>query len=280
MLLIPAAGFGKIIESHGSTRPAAAFGTSLTALQSPSVGSWTQVIAGASVTDRVHGILINLNSIALSATNKECLVDIGIDEAGGSSYTQLIPSLGGACAYPYNVGTGGVWYYFPLNIKAGSSIAARASVNWAVPGTARVSVQLFCAPSMPVWAGSYVRAYGADLTACAGVAVTSGTTSEGAWTQIGTIAAGDVIRWFQATMSVNDSTMTALCYHLDVAVGDATNKKIVISNQIVSSTAAEQMGNFPSISVGHGVAGENIYARLQCSGTADANTKVLVHGVG
>lgn len=98
MLLIPAAaGFGKIIESHGSTRPAAAFGTSLTALQSPSVGSWTQVIAGASVTDRVYGILINLNSIALSATNKEALIDIGIDEAGGTRHRRRCEDFRRCC---------------------------------------------------------------------------------------------------------------------------------------------------------------------------------------
>ena len=127
------------------TRPAAAWGTSVTPGNN-TYGSYAALISGASVTDDAHGILININSVSTSTAAKDCIVTIGIDPAGGASYTAFIEHLLCSCAGAYasaQCGAGGVNYYFPVRVPSGSSIAAKASVNNATVGTVRVAVTLY-----------------------------------------------------------------------------------------------------------------------------------------
>lgn len=267
--------------SHTTTRPATAFGATVTPAQN-AMGSWVQLMTGAAVARDVFAILINVNSNNVSAAARDTLVDIGVDPAGGSSYSVVIPYLLASCAAPYNIGNGGVWYYFPLWIRAGSSIAARASVNNATVGTCRVNCSVYGSPRdrRLIKVGTRVEAIGVSTGTSNGTSTTSGTTSDGAWASLGTVARD--AWWWQAGMGVNDTTMSALAYHLDLAIGDASNKIVVIENSLITTTTGEQLNKMPNVAdIGkYAPAGTNVYARLQCSGTADASLSTAAYALG
>ena len=104
-----------------STRPAAAYGSVITPGLN-TMGSWVQLLTGAQMANDAYGILININNSSTSATTRNILLDVGVDNAGGTSYTVKIPYLMGGHASPYNIGSGGIWYYFPLFIPKSSGV--------------------------------------------------------------------------------------------------------------------------------------------------------------
>lgn len=260
--------FALTTPSFGTARPASANGTSVT----PAVGSkgaWVQL--GSDFTEDAYGLLININTNSASAASRATLVDIGIDPLGGTAYQPVINNLlaGGASAYTLN----GLYYYFPLFIPAGASVAARAQST--VVTALRVGTFAMQRANAPhtFRRGCFTETYGVT-TPPDGTAIVPGTTSEGAWTQVGTTA--QRVWWWQAALQVNaaDVSWNAAAIHIDVAVGDATNKDIIIQDMLVTTSSAEAMINGPLTA---GVefdtrAGTNVYMRAQHSGTLDAYT--------
>lgn len=283
MLQVPvgANAFQWSYSSIATTRPAAALGTTVTPGNNTK-GSWVEVITAANMAQDGLGLLINANSNAVSAAARNTIMDVGVDPAGGTSYTVLVPDLLVSCAAPHNIGAGGVWYYFPIWIKAGSSVAVRSSVNNATVGTHRAFLQVFGKPRdrRRIRVGTRVEAIGITAASSAGTTVTSGTAAEGAWTSLGALSRS---AWFwQCGYGVNDSTMSANVTHLDLAVGDASNKDIVIQDLVVTSTSTEQVNNAPyTVDCGKAAAaGTNVYGRMQCSGTPDSALSMAAYAVG
>lgn len=261
--------------SWGTTRPAGANGTAITP-GAGAEGSWAQLFAATSQDS--FGILININSNNASAASRGTVVDIGIDLAGGSSYTEVIPDLlcGGAGAlHQY----GGLWYYFPLFIPAGASIAARG--NSTVATAFRVGAVLMQQPSNPenVRRASFVRTFG--ISGNIGTVIVPGTTSEGAWTLIGTTA--DPLWHWQIGMQVatTDTAWGATVLFFDFAIGDASNKHVVIQDQPFNTSASEFLNGIPmTIACEWPVpSGTNLYMRAQNAGGNDAYT-CAVYGAG
>jgi hypothetical protein len=264
-----------------ATRPTTtAFGTSVTPGTQPNFGAWTQIFSAASVTQDVYGVAICINNGATSATIRNILMDVGVDNGGGTTYLTKIPYLQGGNSSPYGLGSSGIWYYFPLYINRGSSIAVRAMGST----TAAFSclMYLYGQPRRldAVRAGSYVDAYGFNTTGAVGTAVTPGTTAEGAWTALGTTNAN--YWWWQCGFNAADTTMAANILHADLAAGTATAKKILFENQIWQTTAAEQTScNINTANAYNNTkSGDIIYGRLQCSGTADTGTAMIAYGLG
>lgn len=261
-----------LTQPSTTARPAAAQGALLPSAVG-SKGSWSQLLA--STTDDTYGMLVCINSNTTATTSRNSVVDIGIGAA--SSEVVLVPDLlaGNAAAYT----AGGIWYYFPLFIKAGTRISARAQ------STETTDFNVFCQflqrPANPsqVRKASFVEAIGA--TAPDGVSVTGGSTSKGAWTQIGTTASR--LWWWQFGIQVSNADTAHILgvQHVDIAVGNATDKDIIISNaQFVTST--NESSSNPSLRAGVEfpvAAGSNIYARIQSSGTPDPY-ELVVYGAG
>ncbi len=248
--------------------------------------SWFEVVTSAQCARDVFGILLTFCNAASSGVANDILVDIGVDPAGGSSYDVLIPDLLASCAEQYNLIGGGITYYFPLWIKAGSSIAYRAAAN--IGGGSgsgpNVVVDLFGSPRdvSEIRVGSYVVSAGVNALASNGTTVTSGTTSEGAWTTLTSSLSKPAWYW-QVGMGCNDSTMAALVYSVDLAIGSSTSvNKLVIDGQKVMATASEGLSKplyGPNCEY-DAPAGSGVYGRIQCSGTADANLSLAAYGVG
>lgn len=273
--------WGLIIESVADgTRPAAAWGTSITPGNN-TYGSYTQVLAATS--DETFLCRITLNSWSTAAAARDALVTIGIDPAGGTSYTDMIVDLVASCAPSYTAGTAPATIYeFPLRIPAGATLAAKATVNNATVGTGRVALTLFGRPSRPelVKAGSFVQTFGSTPASSSGTAITPGTASEGAWTQLG--SALTVPLWFwEFGFGINNATMNNNNHHIDIGLGDASNKKIVIPNGYVMETGNEILSRAPNGRVGLGAVGDIVYARVQAgSSTVTTGMSVIAYGVG
>lgn len=283
MLHVPQANyFGFTVGSLDARPPSiGALGVSVTPAAG-AYGSYAEVISDTVITEDCYGILIIINNGFVAAAARRRLVDIGIDPAGGTSYVSVIPNLLCTDASAYsNAGRGGVWYYFPIFIKAGSSIAAKACGN--STNTLYVACQVYGKPSAPemLKVGSKVKAYGATVAnPPTGTTVTVGTTSEGAWGSLGTIASGDNPFFWQFGV---DSSATALgteAIHLDLGIGDATNKALVIRNAAVFHTTSEDIVK-PLHPDGYyqAAAGDIVYGRGQDSQGNALNLTMAAYGV-
>lgn len=260
------------------SRPTATPGTSVT----PGIntkGSAAQLLSA--ISRDCYGIKINLNSGDFSGEARNQLVDIMIDPAGGTNYSVLIPDLFG-CG-PSAGAVSANWFWFPIFIPAGSSVAARASVNAATARTLRVWATLVGDPSRPdaIDVGTFVRAFGVTAATSEGTAVTPGTTSDGAYVSLGTTA--ERLWWWQMSMGFNDATAEALNYMADLAIGDATNKQMVLPNQPFGTGTGETVR---SILMTEGAfeaeIGSNVYARAQVdnTGLTNSNASVIAYGMG
>jgi hypothetical protein len=279
MLFVPGNSWNFVLSNVAATRPAAGWGTVVTPGTAPTKGAWAQVLTGANKNTETFGILIHINNAATSAATRNYHVDVGIDAAGGTSYTVVIPDLLGGHAAPATIG--GIFYYFPLYIPSGASVAVRAAGN--VTTTFNVGVTVFGKPRRPdsVMAGQKVVAFGATAATATGTAVTAGTTAEGAYVQLGT-ATTFPIWWWQCGMTCVDTTMTANAHAIDVATGDAANKDIVLQDVLSTFTAAEQITTLPAVFPGFDrtATGQLVYGRVQCSGTADTALSMMAYGLG
>lgn len=280
MISVPAGQnyFAWQVTSHGNTtRPALAMGPALTPGNNTK-GSYTQLFSA--LANDAYGILIQFNNNSRSSAGRNSLVDVGIDAAGGSSYSVLIPDLINSGAV--DAGKGGIYYYFPLFIKAGATLGVRGSVNDATVQTINVLATVFGQPKNPEMCktGSFVTAYGVTAASSSGTGVTSGTTSEGSWTSLGTSSADHW--WWQQGLGCDNNAMSAIMYACDLGLGDATNKDVVILDQIWGSDTSERMVNFLPFGGCERFApsGTKVYGRIQCSGTPNTPLSMIAYGMG
>jgi len=279
--------FGLTISSVPlGTQPATAQGTAVTP-GNLTYGSYAQLLSATS--DDSCEVEIGINSVGITATARDCLVTIGWDPAGGTNYGAsalvTIPDLIAACASGYvgaaNGFGGGVPYRFNLRIPAGSSIAAKAMVNSATLTSLNVWCKLRCRPSRPhlIYVGSFVEAYGVSLATAAGTSMTPGTAARGAYVSLGTLTKN--YSQVEYGFGCNDATMSNIGYEVDVAIGDVTNKDLVIEGAVVTANNAEVLTKQP----GHGrlwmmAAGQSIFARSQANTTPDSAISVAAYLVG
>ena len=268
--------FQFLTGSDISTRPSeiSAWGVSVTPGNN-TYGSWAQLLAAGSVTSHCYMIDIIFNTNYTAGQIKDTLANIGIDPAGGTSYTTLIPNLLCGSNYYYGMESNGrltgTQYSFPVFIPSGSSIACQASVNNATVGTVRCSIKIYGMPSNPqaLKFGTAVESIGITSASSRGTAVTPGTTSDGTWTSLGTLTSRCCyaqIGFYLGNNNTNNRTLFA-----DLSYGDSTNNVIIMRDVLVTTNFDEHctLVNYPAwCSV---PAGATIYGRLQCNGVADAS---------
>lgn len=245
-------------------------------------GSYAQLMSGAAVTDDAFGIWITVAAIASSGVAKDGLAKIGIDPAGGTSYVDTIVDLAVSSAVPLT-GSSGIQYYFPLKIKAGSSIAIACSVSTATVGTANAFCRLFCRPSRPelVRTGTYVRTFGSTPASSNGTSFTLGSGVKGSYVQLGSaIAAGDEL-WYWClgicSANANMNNNSAAC---DLAIGSSSAKRIVVSDMAVSPTTAEQIAFVSAGASALSGPGDFLYARGGVISGVTTGWSAIAYGVG
>lgn len=253
----------------------AGYGTTITSGNN-AFGSFSTLITGANLVADVWDIEIVVTNFAASAAARQGVLDIGIDPAGGTTFTTVIPNLLIYAAHTQLLGR--VRYRFPLFIKAGSTIGARSYATTGANPSVAVCVQ--GRPSNPevVKSGTYVLSYG--VTAPAGVAVTPGTTSEGAWTQIVAATTKDHW-WWQSGFSSSDTTMAGVTYFMDLGYGASGNQQAIFEDGWIRTDSLEGASfECPYQCTRVVPSGQTIWGRMQCSGTADTGLSMAAYGLG
>ncbi len=275
------------------TQPTTAQGTAVTPGAILTYGAYAQVPvmngATTATSDDSWEVEIGINSVGITTVARDCIVTVGWDPAGGTNYgadkTTRIDHLLCSCAAGYMGGAGGlggtVPYNFKLRIPAGSTVAAKAMVNSANLTAINVYIKLRCRPSRSdiVYRGSYVDTYGISVAGASGTAVTPGTTTRGAYVSLGALT--DTYYQWEYGMGCNNGTMSNLGYEVDIAIGDATNKDVVIEGAVYTSSSAEtlikQAGNARTAIAG---VGSTVFCRAQCNATPNTGISVAAYAVG
>jgi hypothetical protein len=237
--------------------------------------------SAANIAQNVYGFLVTVTSGFLSANQKDHLLDIGVDPAGGSSYTAIINNI--VCGQTAAVGNGKT-FYFPMFIKSGSSVAARVQGSNATAGTVRIAMIFYGQPSNPevVLVGQYSETIGA-ITGSAGVAFTPGTGAESSWVSLGTTTRS--LWWWQLCVQVSNATITAHYVHVDLAYGDATNPIPIIQNLFMfygGTTEDQRQANYQAMLEGfcEVPAGAALYVRGWSDAAPPSGYNAVAVGVG
>jgi len=286
MLLIPGAAvnsFETVYSNVKAVRPSTtAWGTNITP-GSNVVGTTTSL--GVTATKACYAVSVLISNSATSGSIRNSLTNIMMDPAGGTTYTtNLIPNLMSGCAGPLGgASPGAIWYYFPLYVPAGATIAANAQANTTLTAFP-VAIWLFTDPTHPeaMHYGTKVEAIGAVTASSQGTAVTAGTTSDGAWTSLGNST--QVNFWWQQGFQISNGSITAMVYSQEISAdNNATTPKTLSDDLIINTTSLEQMGYTNPTTYQRAftavASGTTIYARVQCSGTALTGT-AIAYGLG
>jgi hypothetical protein len=288
--------FQWILSNVDATRPsqaAAVYGTQV-AVDTNLYASYANIFNIADVLYDCYGILLCFNNYAASNTIRNALAQIVITNGSNipnfSSGILINDLIVGSCS-PYGLGHGGIWYYFPLFIKAGSSVAVSGRGTVATSGSTSLGVAcwLFGAPKNPaaVRVGKYVDSFGVNTTVgqFRGTAITLGTTAaEGNFTQLGATTTRPYW-WSQMGFAYADASQTASLMYGDLAAGTSTtvNKDLIV-NQRFQITGAEQISTYPQFGPNYAreiPIGSNIYARGRVNiATADATPTMAAYLLG
>jgi len=271
--------WGLIISSHS---PFISLGVAITPGNN-TYGTYAQIIAGSAVTDDVWGLWININGNAVSGVARDSIAKIGVDPTGGTSYTDMIVDLACSCAGAISaLQGGGIWYYFPLSIKAGSSIGCAVSVNNATVGTCNALCQLFCRPRGPIMprVGSFVRTFGSTLASSSGTAITpNGAGAKSAYIQLGS-ATVETLWYWQIGVCINNATMSNAGAAWDLSLGTSVNKVPVIVDQMVLMSATENVSYTSQGAEVFSAAGDLVFVRAGSGNTAPTGISAIAYGVG
>lgn len=289
MLYVPTAGqdFSAVTSYTAGTRPTttANFGTAITPGTGAAYGTVSQV--GSDLTTDCYGIFMNFNNVFSAGAYRQMAVQLNVDYAGGTTWTPVLSDI--VVSQANNYAGGGVNYYFPVFIPAGAAVGIAARGSSAT--TFGAALRFLSSPTNPtmVKRASFLESIGVTLGTgtVTGTSVTVGTTGEGDWTVLGQTTKR--LWWWQVACGHSDTTMSALNYHVDLAVGD-TNvsgdpKDTIITDAFINTTTSETMENRPVIIGVEKVvpAGKYIFARGQVGtgGPENAGTfQVVAMGCG
>ncbi|MEQ1734883.1 MAG: hypothetical protein ABL886_00465 [Rhodoglobus sp.] len=225
------------------------------------------------------GLQIGFANTNLASNSNAGLATIGIDLAGGTTYTDWISNV--ICGPTSNVEDGYTQYYFPIRIPNGASLGIKAQGGSATPpANPDCQFKIFCKPTRPecIRVGSFVRTYGAVTATSEGTAVTPGGVSEGTYVELGTLA--DEIWGWEFGVTCTAAAIGAAVSHTDIAVGDATNKIRVIRNHVTTHGTSEVMAKLmTAFQFGEGPNGSKVYGRMQMEGT-QTGCSLIAYGIG
>lgn len=220
MLILPPWYFANQVDNLTGTPPAAVPGTNFTAAANNADGTAVEVLSALAFD--CHYLVVGIGGTGASGINGQCLLDVLVDRAGGTSYGAFIDDLVcGFSAVPVATAGLSIWYHFPVWIPAGSALAVQARSRHTVNvTTGQVVMYAYGNPSRPDawWCGQKVESLGINAATSQGTDVTPGNTgADGAWTTIGVSTA----RYGAVQYGVNgsDGSAAALGYYWQIGVG-------------------------------------------------------------
>lgn len=262
LMLAPVLGAG-LVNDLAATPAAVLNGVSISASGSTHTkGSWTQLLAAASVTHDMNGFWISIWNNGVSASERHMLVDIGIGAA--SSEVVIVSNVAVTGGTDYRAQPSSSAIYCPIYIPKGTRIAARCQSNTASAGANIALWGEYGSPSGKLYNGADM--IGADTATSATVGITTPTTAgtESAWTNIGSTTS----RLYEASLLIG-STGTTTVMTSAVIFGEWgwSSGAPTIGEVIIIANNTELMGGpMPSSPVRHLIpTGTQLQARIESS---------------
>lgn len=263
--------------------PASTIGTSVVPGATNAEGSFTQIASSANIAADCYWIYLQIHTGATSAAAKNHLLDIGVDPAGGTSYTAVISNLQVGAAPALTV-AGAREFVFPFFIKSGSSVAVRIQGSNGTAGTVRVAARFYGRPTRPeaVPVGTFSETLG-TVTNSSGQSFTPGNAADGTWVDLGTTT--NAMWWWQVGYGIDNATITAEYTYIEVAWGDASNKISMFKDMHGGTTGetcglAAQTQMLVCAAYNPVPAGTHIYIRGRCNNAPDTGYHATVIGIG
>lgn len=279
-LLVPGLSRAIFRYDNWGTNPTTTQGTSVTPGASNAEGSWTQIASSANIAQEVAALHLRIAAGSTNAAAKPHLLDIGVDPAGGTSYTAVISNI--VCGS--SPAGAAVEHFFPLRIPAGASVAVRIQGANATAGTVRVAARFYGQLSgrhrVPV--GSFSETIG-TITNSDGQSFTPGNAADGTWTSLGTTT--NPMWWWQLCYQVNNATITVEGCFIDLAYGDGTNYELIqrVYNLGDTSESCNRVSR-NNLNWFEGYcpvpAGATLYVRGRCQNAPDTGYSAVAVGIG
>lgn len=271
------------VFTNWDANPAVNLGTTVTPGASNAEGTFTQVASSANIASDVYGFSLIVNTGSLAAASKCHLLDIGVDPAGGTSYTPVISNIPCGESSSVSPGTPHI-FLFPFFIKAGSSVAVRVQGNNATAGTIKAAFKFYGNPSRPEAfpVGRFAETIGA-ITNSNGVSFTPGNAADGTWVSLGTTT--KPLWWWQLGYQIDNATITAEQTYIDLAFGDASNKHLITrifhagtTTEIIAPAIPMNLNFFECYKPVP--AGAEIWVRGRCNNAPDTGYNAVAIGIG
>jgi len=240
--------------------------------------AWAQLFSAAQVTSEIQWLLLKIHSSALSAGTTLTSLDIGVDEAGGSSYTVKVQDFVITNA-PSLIQAGAIELLVPIKIPSGSSVALRAYIGSSPANPIVIGYALGGSDFAPE--GTAFNSFGASGND--GTSFTPGNNTWGSWVELGTTAQ-DLWFW-QLGYRVDNSAITAEYTYIQLAWGDASTKNTILT-YFHGGATTETIGSRVSVNLlpqncfAEVPSGSKIYVRGWCNNAPDAGYKAMALGVG
>lgn len=238
------------------------FGSSITPGASDANGSWVDLFGNTTDEDS-WGIWLTFTSG--SGSNTDTLCDIGVDTAGGTSYSVVIPNLiAGYAAAVASTTTLARTYFFPIFIPKGSTVAARAQQGLSTVVSFKLRCRLLQKPTHPelMKCGTFVEDIGTNSTTSKGVSITPGASkSWGSWTSIGS-PTRDAFYWHG---EIGIASARGQNYLADWGVGDGTTFRTLLEAQTVGTGSGQNSAEWIPAAWRYATlpAGAGLYCRIQ-----------------
>lgn len=271
MLIKPPFYFANYVDNLGTTVNATTFGTTITAGGSAHTDGSVASLLSALAFD-VHYIVIGFEGGGASLNEHNILADLMTDPAGGTSWGEVIADL--ACGFSPVAAAGSqtmnCYYYFPLYIKAGSTVGMRARSSTA-SRSFRAAVYAYGNPSRPEvwWCGTKVETLGSTPASSIGTECTNAT-----WTSMGTTTG----RWGAMQIGFNGTTGSSNDYGLQWTVG--TGSAAIAQAPVYPASIASNEQNRRQL---HGPRWCDIPSgtalQLKCDGNTAQTIDAVLYGV-
>lgn len=239
-------------------------------------GSWTTIIA--STASDVSLVALRTLVTNTSATDSSALLDIAI--GGSGSEVVIVENL--AVGYNSNAAR---MVYLPLNIPAGTRIAARVQ-GAQTSKSISIGMQTFGGETL---IGGQSRpggidTYGANTATSRGVTLTAGgANSMGSWFEITSSTPRAVRNLIVLLQGAGVTAMNSRNHLVDIGIGGSGSETVIVPNVYVVTNSAEAIDVIAPIQVPNLnldiPAGTRIAARHQCTTASDAQLDVIVYGI-
>lgn len=278
MLFVPQKGIVRVEHNLGGTVPASnVTGTAVTTGGSSNTkGTPVQIFASTPFDTFLVTIVASCYGVSTAAS--EGALDILI---GAATEEVLIPNLlMGYCGGDLGAISGGPKRWdFPLNIPAGSRIAAQAA-GVRTSTAVQVAIFLYGGGLSPWRTGSKVTTYGMG-TVPNGTTISPGASgAEGAWAQMTASTTEDHFALVPSFQPTGDTSINNRNYFVDLGVGAATEEEVAQSYWFRTEGAEKMEGPWNSFPTFIDIpAGTRLAMRASNNGSNDGGYNGVIHAV-